>query len=106
MDSAFHSVNFLLQAVLPGDVGHELPFLLPGKVGHPPKVIQNDLLKVILSDLMGCAIILSPFTVGVAFEMIQFLYPHLRPYMRFLFVRPEFCRRLSSDSASRQTPLT
>ena len=40
--------------------------------------------------------------------------PHLRPYMRFLFVRPEFCPlgdlstpkvRLSSDSASRQTPL-
>ena len=41
-------------------------------------------------------------------------YPHLRPYMRFLYVRPEFCPfgdlstpkiRLSSDSASRRTPL-
>ena len=41
-------------------------------------------------------------------------YPHLRPYMRFLFVRPEFCPlgdlstpniRLSSDSTSRWTPL-
>ena len=41
-------------------------------------------------------------------------YPSLRPYMRFLYVRPEFCPfgdlstpkiRLSSDSASRRTPL-
>ena len=41
-------------------------------------------------------------------------YPRLRPYMRFLFVRPEICPlgdlstpkiRLSSDSASRRTPL-
>ena len=41
-------------------------------------------------------------------------HPHLRPSMRFLFVRPEFCPsgdlstpkiRLSSDSASRRTPL-
>ena len=41
-------------------------------------------------------------------------HPHLRPCMRFLFVRPEFCPsgdlstpkiRLSSDSASRRTPL-
>ena len=40
--------------------------------------------------------------------------PHLRSCMRFLFVRPEFCPlrdlltpkiRLSSDSASRRTPL-
>ena len=27
------------------------------------------------------------------------------PYMQFLFVRPRFCRRLPSDSASRRTPL-
>ena len=41
-------------------------------------------------------------------------YPRLRPYMRFLYVRPEICPlgdlstpkiRLSSDSASRRTPL-
>ena len=41
-------------------------------------------------------------------------YPRWRPYMRFLFVRPEFCPlgdlstpniRLSSDSTSRWTPL-
>ena len=41
-------------------------------------------------------------------------HPRLRPYMRFLFVRPEFCPlgdlstpniRLSSDSTSRWTPL-
>ena len=27
------------------------------------------------------------------------------PYMQFLFVRPRFCLRLPSDSASRRTPL-
>ena len=27
------------------------------------------------------------------------------PYIQFLFVRPRFCRRLPSDSASRRTPL-
>ena len=29
----------------------------------------------------------------------------LKPCMRFLFIRPEFCRRLPSDSSSRRTPL-
>ncbi len=28
------------------------------------------------------------------------------PYMQFLFVRPRFCLRLLSDSASRRTPLS
>ena len=28
------------------------------------------------------------------------------PYIQFLFVRPRFCLRLSSDSASRRTPLS
>ena len=32
-------------------------------------------------------------------------YPCLRPYMRFLFVRPEVCLHLPSDSSSRWTPL-
>ena len=32
-------------------------------------------------------------------------YPTCRPYMRFLSVRPDFCRRLPSDSTSRWTPL-
>ena len=49
---------------------------------------------------------------GLCFVMQT--YPCVRPYMRFLFVRPEFCPlrdlstpkiRLSSDSASRRTPL-
>ena len=30
--------------------------------------------------------------------------PH-KPYMQFLFIRPEICRRLPSDSSSRRTPL-
>ena len=30
--------------------------------------------------------------------------PH-KPYIQFLFIRPELCRRLPSDSSSRRTPL-
>ena len=52
------------------------------------------------------------FSIGLCFA--QQTHPHLRPYMRFLFVRPEFCPlgdlstpkiQLSSDSTSRRTPL-
>ena len=50
--------------------------------------------------------------IGLYFDVQT--HPYVRPYMRFLFVRPEFCPlgdlstpkiRLSSDSASRRTPL-
>ncbi len=76
-----------------------------------------------LCDLPGYSCILSLFTrriyrkrfrvtIGLCFDMQT--YPRLRPCMRFLFVRSEFCPsgdlltpkiRLSSDSASRRTPL-
>ena len=74
-------------------------------------------------DLPGYSHILSLFTcriyrkrfrvaIGLCFDWQT--YPRFRPYMRFLFVRPEICPlgdlstpkiRLSSDSASRRTPL-
>ena len=74
-------------------------------------------------DLPGYSHALSLFTcriyrkrfravIGLCFAMQT--HPRLRPYMRFLFVRPEVCPlgdlltpkiRLSSDSASRRTPL-
>ena len=74
-------------------------------------------------DLPGYSHVLSLFTcriyrkrfravIGLCFVMQT--HPRLRPYMRFLFVRPEICPlgdlltpkiRLSSDSASRRTPL-
>ena len=50
--------------------------------------------------------------IGLYFDVQT--HPYVRPYMRFLFVRPEFCPlgdlstpkiRLSSDSTSRWTPL-
>ena len=74
-------------------------------------------------DLPGYSHVLSLFTcriyrkrfravIGLCFVMQT--HPRLRPYMRFLFVRPEICPlgdlltpkiRLSSDSTSRRTPL-
>lgn len=58
----------------------------------------------------------AAFTVNVATALcfVMQTHPHLRSYMRFLFVRPEFFPlgdlwtpkiRLSSDSASQRTPL-
>ena len=76
-----------------------------------------------LQDLPGYSHILSLFTcriyrkrfrVAIGLCFVQQTYPRLQPYMRFLFVRPEFCPlgdlstpkiRLSSDSTSRWTPL-
>ena len=54
------------------------------------------------------------FRVAIGLCFVWQTCPRFRPYMRFLFVRPEFCPlgdlstpkiRLSSDSASRRTPL-
>lgn len=76
-----------------------------------------------LQDLPGYSHILSLFTcriyrkrfrVAIGLCFVMQTHPRLRPCMRFLFVRPEFCPlgdlstpkiRLSSDSASRRTPL-
>ena len=76
-----------------------------------------------LQDLPGYSHILSLFTcriyrkrfrVAIGLCFVWQTYPRSRPYMRFLFVRPEFCPlgdlstpkiRLSSDSTSRWTPL-
>ena len=76
-----------------------------------------------LQDLPGYSHILSLFTcriycrrfrVAIGLYFVMQTYPRLQPYMRFLFVRPEFCPledlstskiRLSSDSTSRWTPL-
>ena len=77
-----------------------------------------------LRDLPGYSHILSLFTrriyrkrfrVAIGLCFVMQTYPRFRPYMRFLFVRPEFCPlgdlstpniRLSSDSTSRWTPLS
>ena len=54
------------------------------------------------------------FRVAIGLCFVMQTHPRLRPYMRFLFVRPEICPlgnlstpkiRLSSDSVSRRTPL-
>ena len=84
---------------------------------------SNTSTQMRLQDLPGYSHVLSLFTrriyrkrfraaIGLCFALQT--YPRFRPYMRFLFVRPEFCPlgdlstpkiRLSSDSASRRTPL-
>ena len=77
-----------------------------------------------LRDLPGYSHVLSLFTrriyrkrfrVAIGLCFVVQTCPRFRPYMRFLFVRPEFCPlgdlstpniRLSSDSTSRWTPLS
>ena len=62
-----------------------------------------------------CRIYRKRFRVAIGLCSVMQTYPRFRPYMRFLFVRPEFCPlgdlstpniRLSSDSTSRWTPLS
>ena len=63
---------------------------------------------------LPAAFTVERFRVAIGLCFVLQTYPRLRPYMRFLYVRPEFCPlgdlstpkiRLSSDSASRRTPL-
>ena len=63
---------------------------------------------------LPAAFTVKRFRVAIGLCFVMQTYPRLRPYMRFLYVRPEFCPlgdlstpkiRLSSDSASRRTPL-
>ena len=65
-------------------------------------------------SLFTCRIYCQRFRVAIGLCFVMQTYPRLQPYMRFLFVRPEICPledlstskiRLSSDSASRRTPL-
>ena len=65
-------------------------------------------------SLFTCRIYRKRFRVAIGLCFVKQTYPRLRPYMRFLYVRPEICPlgdlstpkiRLSSDSASRRTPL-
>ena len=83
----------------------------------------NMSIQMRLQDLTGYSYVLSLFTcriyrkrfrVAIGLCFVRQTYPRLRPYMRFLFVRPEIYPlgdlltpniQLSSDSASRQTPL-
>lgn len=74
---------------------------------------------VITSAFFSSAVksIPAAFTPSDSVQLLGFVsvtYPRLKPYMRFLFVRPEVCPsgdlstpkiRLSSDSVSRRTPL-
>ena len=63
---------------------------------------------------LPAAFTVKRFRVAIGLCFVKQTYPRLRPYMRFLYVRPEICPlgdlstpkiRLSSDSASRRTPL-
>ena len=65
-------------------------------------------------SLFTCRIYRKRFRAVIGLCFVMQTHPRLRPYMRFLFVRPEVCPlgdlltpkiRLSSDSASRRTPL-
>jgi len=65
-------------------------------------------------SLFACRIYRKRFRAAIGLHFIVETCPRLWPYMRFLFVRPEFCPlgdlstpkiRLSSDSTSRWTPL-
>ena len=65
-------------------------------------------------SLFTCRIYRKRFRAVIGLCFVMLTHPRLRPYMRFLFVRPEVCPlgdlltpkiRLSSDSASRRTPL-
>ena len=74
---------------------------------RPPRVLTRSF-PLYLPHLPS----MIPCSFGLCF--VWQTRPHIRPYMRFLFVRPEFCPlgdlstpkiRLSSDSASRRSPL-
>ena len=65
-------------------------------------------------SLFTCRIYRKRFRAAIGLCFVMQTHPRSRPYMRFLFVRPEICPlgdlstpkiRLSSDSASRRTPL-
>ena len=65
-------------------------------------------------SLFTCRIYRKRFRAVIGLCFVMQTHPRLRPYMRFLFVRPEVCPlgdlltpkiRLSLDSASRRTPL-
>ena len=80
---------------------------LPNASARPPRVLTHSF-PLYLSHL------LQAIRAAIGLRFVRQTYPCLQPYMRFLFVRPEVCPvedlltstiRLSSDSASRRTPL-
>ena len=99
------------------------PVLWPLLTSYGSLLLRIHFFQMRPQDLPGYSHALSLFTcriyrkrfravIGLCFVMQT--HPRLRPYMRFLFVRPEVCPlgdlltpkiRLSSDSASRRTPL-
>ena len=61
--------------------------------------------KNMLFPPYACRIYPHAFRMTIGLWLPLQSYPTCRPYMRFLSVRPDFCRRLPSDSTSRWTPL-
>jgi len=63
------------------------------------KTFMHHHLKILLQ---------APQTINTKRSAIKFLYVNVldMPCMWFVFLRPEFCRRLPSDSTSRWTPLS
>ena len=53
----------------------------------------------------ACRIYPHVFRMTIGLWLLWQPHPTCRPCMRFLSVRPDFCRRLPSDSTSRWTPL-
>ena len=77
-------------------------------------VMKGNIPNVSVRSLRVRTITFIPSTCRIYFKgFVQYwiLFCHanssspLKPCMRFLFIRPEFCRRLPSDSSSRRTPL-
>ena len=77
-------------------------------------LLLRSLLKCVCKTSPGYSHALSLFTrriyrkrfcAAIGLHFMPGTVPCIRPCMRFLFVQLEICHRLSSDSASRQTPL-
>ena len=61
--------------------------------------------KNMLFPPYACRIYPHVFRMTIGLRLLVQSYPTCEPYMRFLSVRPDFCRQLPSDSTSRWTPL-
>ena len=61
--------------------------------------------KNMLFQPYACSIYPHVFRMTIGLWLLLQPHPTCRPCMRFLSVRPDFCRRLPSDSTSQWTPL-
>ena len=78
---------------------HFFRIRLPHASTRPPRVLTHSFPSIYLPHLP------QAIRVALGLRLVWEPCPRLEPCTRFLFVRPEVCRQLPSDSASRQTPL-